>query len=144
MPAGAASANLTVQNGGVPYISGQLPHGLQDVLLILVIFAFFSCGSAVQGAGSRLAFSYARDGAAWIEVDLGSQRAVQDPGQRPVRRRADHGGVYFAVHGGRKIGAHLVDTDAPGYLPLAPGPAPVDAGSTADAQGAGSHRPEAP
>src|SRR6202030_1979100 len=31
--------------------------------LALIIFAFFSCGSAVQGAGSRLAFSYARDGA---------------------------------------------------------------------------------
>src|SRR6266516_4595015 len=63
MPAGPASANITVQNGGVPYIFSQLPHGMQDVLLILIIFAFFSCGSAVQGAGSRLAFSYARDGA---------------------------------------------------------------------------------
>jgi amino acid transporter len=63
MPTGAAAANLTVQNGGVPYIFSQLPHGLQDVLLILIIFAFVSCGSAVQGAGSRLAFSYARDGA---------------------------------------------------------------------------------
>jgi amino acid transporter len=63
MPIGAASANITVQNGGVPYIFSQLPHGMQDVLLVLIIFAFFSCGSAVQGAGSRLAFSYARDGA---------------------------------------------------------------------------------
>jgi amino acid transporter len=63
MPIGAASANITVQNGGVPYILSQLPHGMQDVLLVLIIFAFFSCGSAVQGAGSRLAFSYARDGA---------------------------------------------------------------------------------
>lgn len=63
MPIGPASANITVQNGGVPYIFSQLPHGMQDVLLILIIFAFFSCGSAVQGAGSRLAFSYARDGA---------------------------------------------------------------------------------
>ena len=32
-------------------------------MLGLIIFAFFSCGSSVQGAGSRLAFSYARDGA---------------------------------------------------------------------------------
>ena len=31
--------------------------------LLLLIFAFFSCGSSVQGAGSRLMFSYARDGA---------------------------------------------------------------------------------
>ena len=29
----------------------------------MIIFAFFSCGSSIQGAGSRLAFSYARDGA---------------------------------------------------------------------------------
>jgi amino acid transporter len=63
MPTGPAAANLTVQNGGIPYILSQLPHGLQDVLLGLIILAFFSCGSAVQGAGSRLAFSYARDGA---------------------------------------------------------------------------------
>lgn len=53
----------TVSGGGVPFILGQLPSGLQDVLLLLIIFAFFSCGSSVQGAGSRLAFSYARDGA---------------------------------------------------------------------------------
>jgi amino acid transporter len=63
MPPGAGSANLTVQNGGAPYIFSQLPPGMQDVLLVLIVFAFFSCGSAVQGAGSRLAFSYARDGA---------------------------------------------------------------------------------
>ncbi len=50
-------------SGGIPYILGQLPSGLQDLLLILIIFAFFSCGTSVQGAGSRLAFSYARDGA---------------------------------------------------------------------------------
>jgi amino acid transporter len=49
--------------GGIPYILGQLPSGLQDVLLLLIIFAFFSCGTSIQGAGSRLAFSYARDGA---------------------------------------------------------------------------------
>ena len=53
----------TVSGGGVPFILGQLPSWLQDVLLLLIIFAFFSCGTSVQGAGSRLAFSYARDGA---------------------------------------------------------------------------------
>ena len=63
MPAGAGSVTRTISNGGIPYILSQLPHGMQDVLLALIIFAFFSCGSAVQGAGSRLAFSYARDGA---------------------------------------------------------------------------------
>jgi amino acid transporter len=49
--------------GGIPSILAQLPSWLQDVLLLLIIFAFFSCGSSVQGAGGRLAFSYARDGA---------------------------------------------------------------------------------
>lgn len=50
-------------SGGVPFILGQLPQWLQDIALLLIIYAFFSCGTSVQGAGSRLAFSYARDGA---------------------------------------------------------------------------------
>ena len=53
----------TIKGGGVPFILGELPTWLQDLLLLLIIFAFFSCGTSVQGAGSRLAFSYARDGA---------------------------------------------------------------------------------
>jgi amino acid transporter len=53
----------TIKGGGIPFILGQLPSWLQDILLLLIIFAFFSCGSSIQGAGSRLAFSYARDGA---------------------------------------------------------------------------------
>src|SRR5689334_6557208 len=60
----------TVSGGGVPFILGQLSSGMQDFLLILIIFAFFSCGTSVQGAGSRLAFSFGRDGAlpasAWL------------------------------------------------------------------------------
>jgi amino acid transporter len=56
--------------GGVPSILGELPEGVQDFLLLMIIFAFFSCGTSIQGAGSRLAFSYARDGAlpasSWI------------------------------------------------------------------------------
>jgi amino acid transporter len=62
MPA-KSGVGATVSGGGVPFILGQLPSGLQDVLLLLIIFAFFSCGTSVQGAGSRLAFPYARDGA---------------------------------------------------------------------------------
>jgi amino acid transporter len=50
-------------SGGIPSILAQLPSGMQDFLLLIVIFAFFSCGSSIQGAGSRLVFSYARDGA---------------------------------------------------------------------------------
>ena len=61
-----------VATGGVAYILGQLPSGLQDFLLLLIIFAFFSCGTSIQGAGSRLMFSYARDGAlprsTWIST----------------------------------------------------------------------------
>ena len=53
----------TVKGGGVPFILGQLSSGMQDFLLCLIIFAFFSCGTSIQGAGSRLAFSFARDGA---------------------------------------------------------------------------------
>ena len=60
----------TFDGGGVPFILGQLSTGMQDFLLLLIIFAFFSCGTSIQGAGSRLAFSYARDGSlpasAWL------------------------------------------------------------------------------
>jgi amino acid transporter len=57
--AGAIGSTL----GAVPYILSQLPSAVQDIALLLLIFAFFSCGSSIQGAGSRLMFSYARDGA---------------------------------------------------------------------------------
>jgi len=57
---GAIGSTVT---GGVPFILAQLPTWLQDVLLALVIYAFFSCGTSIQGAGSRLAFSFSRDGA---------------------------------------------------------------------------------
>jgi amino acid transporter len=63
MPSGSDPVGSTIKGGGVPFILGQLPSWLQDILLLLIIFAFFSCGTSVQGAGSRLAFSYARDGA---------------------------------------------------------------------------------
>jgi len=66
---GAKGVNDTVV-GGVPSILAQLPSGVQDFLLLMIIFAFFSCGTSIQGAGSRLAFSYARDdalpGSSWI------------------------------------------------------------------------------
>jgi amino acid transporter len=67
---GSNPVAATVKGGGVPFILGQLPGGVEDFLLVIIIFAFFSCGTSVQGAGSRLAFSYARDGAlpasAWL------------------------------------------------------------------------------
>src|SRR3954465_15801927 len=59
MPAHNA-VGATVKGGGVTFILSQnLGEGVQDFLLILIIFAFFSCGTSIQGAGSRLAFSFA-------------------------------------------------------------------------------------
>src|SRR6185369_11064896 len=63
MPSGKDPVGQTVKGGGIPFILGELPSWLQDTLLVVIIFAFFSCGTSVQGAGSRLAFSYGRDGA---------------------------------------------------------------------------------
>ena len=52
-----------VVSGGVNTILTALPSWLQDFFLVMVIVAFFSCGTAVQGAGARVAFALARDGA---------------------------------------------------------------------------------
>jgi amino acid transporter len=63
MPSAHPLTSVVTNGGGVASILAQLPTGLQDFALLLIIFAFFSCGTSVQGAGSRLMFSYARDGA---------------------------------------------------------------------------------
>jgi amino acid transporter len=64
------AVGATVEGGGVSFILGQLPGWTQDFLLALIIYAFFSCGTSIQGAGSRLAFSFARDealpGSTWL------------------------------------------------------------------------------
>lgn len=52
-----------VVSGGVNALLAELPGWLQDFFLVMVIVAFFSCGTAVQGAGARVAFALARDGA---------------------------------------------------------------------------------
>ncbi|HEV3213686.1 MAG TPA: APC family permease [Acidimicrobiales bacterium] len=61
-PAGAAGWKASI-TGGIPAILSVLPSWLQDVFLLLVCIAFFSCGTAVQAAGSRVAYAYGRDGA---------------------------------------------------------------------------------
>jgi amino acid transporter len=61
IPGGGSKGVTDAVGGGVPSILAQLPSGMQDFLLLMIIFAFFSCGTSIQGAGSRLAFSYARD-----------------------------------------------------------------------------------
>ena len=52
-----------VVSGGINAILGELPAWLQDFFVAMVVVAFFSCGTAVQGAGARVAFALARDGA---------------------------------------------------------------------------------
>ena len=56
--------------GGVPYILQDMPSILQKLSLLIVIFCFFSCGTAIQAAAARLTYSYARDGglpaSAWL------------------------------------------------------------------------------
>ena len=87
----------TFDGGGIPAILGQLSSGMQDFLLVLIIFAFFSCGSAVQGAGSRLAFSFGRDGALPASgVAVEGALAVPDARQRADHRRARLGAVRAA------------------------------------------------
>ena len=50
--------------GGVPFIlENSIPSPfLRDILFLAVIFAFFSCGSSIQGASARMLYAYARDG----------------------------------------------------------------------------------
>jgi amino acid transporter len=51
-------------SGGPAFVLGaNVTPWIEDVILLVIIYAFFSCGSSVQGAGARLAFSYGRDGA---------------------------------------------------------------------------------
>ncbi|HYL26987.1 MAG TPA: amino acid permease, partial [Candidatus Nitrosotalea sp.] len=59
-----------VVNGGINVILGELPGWLQNFFLVMVIVAFFSCGTAVQGAGARVAFALARDGALPLSAQL--------------------------------------------------------------------------
>lgn len=51
--------------GGIPFILGaNITSGIiLDVILVLVVFGFFSCGTAIQAAAARLIYSYSRDNA---------------------------------------------------------------------------------
>ncbi len=57
-----AAGIAPVVSGGINVILSTLPGWLQDFFLVMVIVAFFSCGTAVQGAGARVAYALARDG----------------------------------------------------------------------------------
>jgi amino acid transporter len=49
--------------GGISSVLTVLPSWLQYFFLVMIVVAFFSCGTAVQGAGARVAYALARDGA---------------------------------------------------------------------------------
>jgi len=75
VPKGAEAFRLAgSSSGGVPFIiSSNITSGaLQDLILLLVSLAFFSCGTAIQAAAARLTYSYSRDGAlpasAWLRT----------------------------------------------------------------------------
>jgi amino acid transporter len=51
-----------VVNGGINTLFATLPPWVGSFFLVMVVVAFFSCGTAVQGAGARVAFALARDG----------------------------------------------------------------------------------
>lgn len=57
----------------IPLILGErLGPGFRTLIVGLVVFAYFSCAAAVQAAGARLIFSYARDkavpGSRWLQA----------------------------------------------------------------------------
>jgi len=45
MPAGAGTVTDTVHRGGIPYIISGLPSWLQEVMLALIVVAFFLVGA---------------------------------------------------------------------------------------------------
>jgi amino acid transporter len=76
-----ASGIGPVVTGGINTILSTLPAWLQDFFLVMVIVAFFSCGTAVQGAGARVAYALARDGG----LPFGDQiRKISERHQTPV------------------------------------------------------------
>jgi UPF0716 family protein affecting phage T7 exclusion len=93
-----------VSGGGVPFILGQLPSGLQDVLLLLIIFAFFSCGTGIVRARG------------WVpegKFRLGSPRAYFNLDWITlvvVFIVAIVGVIFFLIaHGGKELSEHLRD-----------------------------------
>jgi amino acid transporter len=50
-------------SGGLPYLFATNLHHqwLVQAVFVVVVLAFFSCGTAVQAAGARVLFSYSRD-----------------------------------------------------------------------------------
>ena len=80
--------------GGVPYILAQLPAWLQDVALLLLVFAFFSCGSLGAGGGQPAdVLLRPRRRAAGRQEHREGPPEVQDAGQRAAGGRGGVGAV---------------------------------------------------
>jgi amino acid transporter len=62
IPAGKTGLSQTVV-GGVPFLisSSVSSQVIQDLVLFVICFAFFSCGLAIQAAAARVIYSYSRD-----------------------------------------------------------------------------------
>jgi amino acid transporter len=76
-----ASGIGPVVSGGINTVLAALPSWLQDFFLIMIVVAFFSCGTAIQGAGARVAYALARDGALPCSQML---RRISDRNHTPV------------------------------------------------------------
>ena len=74
----------TFDGGGVPAILGQLSSGMQDFLLLLIIFAFFSCGSGGAGCGEP-ASVLVRPGRRAVRDRGGSRECTRGSGRRSTR-----------------------------------------------------------
>jgi amino acid transporter len=62
IPSGANGLTQVVQGGVPAIIAGNVSNQIiQDIALFIVMFAFFSCGLAIQAAAARLIYSYSRD-----------------------------------------------------------------------------------
>jgi amino acid transporter len=62
IPSGKNGLGQTVL-GGVPFLisSAVSSQVIQDLVLFVICFAFFSCGLAIQAAAARVIYSYSRD-----------------------------------------------------------------------------------
>lgn len=62
IPSGGFSTAAS-STGGIPYIiyANVTSRAMRDIILFIIVYAFFSCTSAVQAAATRLIYSYARD-----------------------------------------------------------------------------------
>jgi amino acid transporter len=94
----------------IPLILGEHFGGTgRALLLVLIVFAYFSCAAAVQAAATRLIYSYARDGAlpgsAWL-------RAVSSAHKVPANAILFTAGVGLLATGATYLDVGAVNANA--------------------------------